>query len=357
MANLYGSNTFGTTPKHPRFSFDDVLLVPRYSEIPSRKDVEASVVFPLNSGLENYVFDHPFIPANMDTVSGLEMASFIMKSGGLGILHRFMSKEESIKAVTKLKLIHTGMFAVSVGVSDSEYERAKACYDAGSSWFCVDTAHGDAKYMYDFVEKLKKSLPACKIIAGNVVTPDAIHRMKNAGVNMAKVGIGGGSICLSRVVAGHGFPQLSAIQECASVGLPIIADGGIRDPGDAVKALAFGASMVMLGSAFAGCTETPGEVSMVNGAYSKVYRGMASKEAHIDHFGGISDWKTAEGVSTTVPFKGEASGVLKHYIGGLNSGLSYSGCRTIKELHDWSEYVFVSPSVVHENRPHIFNRS
>jgi IMP dehydrogenase len=268
-----------------------------------------------------------------------------------------MSIEDSVAATLKLKNIYTGAFAIAVGVSDFEFERARRCYEAGASFFCVDVAHGDSRYVYEFIAKLRKELPLCKVIGGNIVTSAAVTRMKNAGAHVCKCGIGAGAACSTRVVTGHGFPQLSAIQECSGHGLPIIADGGIREPGDAVKALAFGASMVMMGGAFSGCTETPGDVSQASGVYSKSYRGMASKEANLDFFGSMADWKTAEGVATMVPFKGEASGVLKHFIGGLNSGLTYSGCRSINELQKKAEFVFVSSSVVNENRPHILSRN
>ncbi len=333
-----------------KFTFDDVLLVPRRSSIKSRKDVDTSVHHNVLGA-----FSHPFIPANMDTVSGETMVVEVVKNGGLGMLHRFMTVKESEKHVRKfleIGLLNT-KFAISVGISEEEFERLKACYEAGAKVFCVDVAHGHSDYVIDFIKKSKDMFPDIVIIAGNVVTPEGVYDLATAGASLAKVSIGCGSICATRGKTGIGYPQLSAIIECSNGSIPIIADGGMRSASDVVKALAAGADFVMSGRMFAGCDETPGSVISKDGQLVKEYRGMASKEANESFFGYMPEWKTAEGISSYVPIKGSMKRVLNDYLGGLRSGMTYCDARTLKELKEKATFVKVSNNTVLENHTHI----
>ncbi len=334
-------------------TFDDVLLVPSHSYIKSRADVDTSVKMgPFN-------FKIPIISSNMDTITGYQMAIKMHYLGGLGILHRFNTIEENVKEFIMVKN-HNANAAVSLGINEN-LERAKALWDAGAQIFCVDVAHGHNSYVFNFVEKLKHHFPASYIIAGNVVTSDAVRYLKQANCDAVKVGIGPGSVCSTRQKTGFGFPQFSAILECANQGLFIIADGGCRFPADIVKSLFAGANMVMLGGMLAGTGETPGEVirdKTLLGGYPqcgtpyKMFRGMASKEAQEDFMGQMSGWKTDEGISIKVPYKGSVDAVVADIMGGIRSGLTYAGARNINDLRHNCRYIRITPSAYIEGTPH-----
>lgn len=334
-------------------TFDDVLLVPGYNHIESRKDVSTE------ARLGPYKFSIPIISANMDTITGVEMAIAMNTYGGLGILHRFCAIDANRRnygEVVDFIGNPTGV-AVSVGVGDKEFERFVTLYKAGARIFCIDVANAHSKLVGRMIKTIREwrndPLTQLFIIAGNVATYAGADYLVSMGADAVKVGIGAGSVCTTREKTGFGVPQLSAIMDCARVDVPIIADGGMRKPGDVVKALAAGASMVMLGGMLAGTDETPGNTDGFN---KKTYRGMASVEAQEDQFGGVADWKTAEGIAIDVKAKGPVGNIIKDVIGGLRSGLTYAGARNIAELHRKANFIEVSNATMIEGTPHASER-
>ena len=331
------------------FTFDDVLLVPAYNHYESRQHVELSVTD--RSG--KLSLQLPVMTANMDTITGSAMANFIGGKGGIGVLHRMMSIDRN---VAEFRRCRNTVF-VSVGCADEELTRAEALRDAGATHFVVDVAHGHARYVGKTLKNLRQLLPDACLMAGNVATYAGADYLASVGADIVKVGIGPGSVCTTRLKTGHGVPQLTAIQDCARCDRSIVADGGIRHPGDIVKALAFGADFVMIGGMLAGTRPTPGrKVKDRKGGWVKAYRGMASREVADEHHGGIAEWKTAEGVSVTVPYRDDEEAIVADLVGGLRSGLTYAGSRTIRELQRKLNYVVITPSGWHEGTPHKTSR-
>ena len=254
--------------------------------------------------------------------------------------------------------------AAAIGVGDREYERAKILAEAQVDALVVDTAHGHSKGVLEMVRKLKQQFPHIDVVAGNVATANACKDLIEAGVDAIKVGIGPGSICTTRVVAGIGVPQFSAVFECAEFarkhGVPIIADGGIKLSGDVVKALAAGASSVMIGSLFAGTDEAPGEMVLYQGRAYKVYRGMGSLGAMAlgskDRYGqsAIEDLGklVPEGIEGQVPYRGSLSSNIFQLVGGLRSGMGYVGAKNLNELFEKAEFITISNAALKESHPH-----
>ena len=342
MPNLIKSNAL---------TFDDVLLVPQYSEIASRKEVD------LSTKLFDVPFPTPICSANMDTVTESLMAQKMFNLGGLGILHRYATPETIL---TWIKEIHTaeGLAVPSIGVKPEDFATAMRYVEEGVLAINVDIAHGDSGHMIMMVNKLAKA--GVNVIAGNVATKEGACRLANAGAKVIKVGIGPGSLCTTRIITGHGVPQLSAIEDCATVknffpDVTIIADGGIRNSGDCVKALAFGADMAMVGSLLAGTEESPGQqVQLENGLF-KAYRGMASRDARNSVTQTDSSY-TPEGESTYVKFQGPVTHVIQQLVGGMRSGLSYSGVSNIKDLQRYAQYVTITGNGMAESKPHLLTR-
>jgi IMP dehydrogenase len=334
-------------------TFDDVLLVPGYNGIKSRQDVTTSVE------IAGRTFDSPLVSSNMDTITGVKMANLMGEFGGLGILHRFMSIEENVEAF--LQCSDPKRVGFSIGVGEAGMMRAEALVAAGGEICCVDVAHGHSKEVNRTVKHLREKYgDNILIIAGNVATYAGADYLAAAGADVIKVGIGCGSVCTTRIKTGYGVPQLSAIYDCHKVDRYIIADGGIRTPADAVKALAAGADLVMLGGMLAGTDETPGRVieKVVDGraVRFKQFRGMASREAQEDFMGSMSEWKTAEGVSVEIPCRGSARDVVKDIMGGIRSGLTYSGAATIKDLQRKAQFLEITPAGRVEGTPHAIGR-
>lgn len=336
-------------------TFDDVILVPGYNGIRSRQNVTTSVEIGTRS------FEIPLITANMDTITGGEMAKMMAELGGMGILHRFLSVDDNVKMFTDLK--RPDRVGVSIGIGDRGIERAEALVAAGAQIVCVDVAHGHSKEVNRTIRALReKYSDNVLIIAGNVATYAGADYLAAAGADVIKVGIGSGSACTTRIKTGFGVPQLTAIQDCRKVDRTLISDGGIRFPADAVKALAAGADMVMLGGILAGTAETPGEVIERQGESGqtikvKKFRGMASKEAQDAFMGGMSEWKTAEGVSMEVPVTGSAKEIVRDIMGGIRSGLTYCGALTIKDLQRKAQFMEITPAGRIEGTPHGLNRT
>lgn len=327
------------------FTFDDVLLVPSYNHYESRKHVEISSTD--KSG--KLTLKLPIMSSNMDTVTEDSMANFMGDKGGIGVLHRFCSIETNVEMYKKCK--HRTF--VSVGCSEKDLERVAALRDAGAQHFCIDVAHAHARYVGKTLKSLRDMLGenAC-ILAGNVATYAGADYLASCGADIIKVGIGGGSVCTTRIKTGFGIPTLTSIRECARVDRSIVADGGIKAAGDIVKALAFGADFVMIGSLLSGTRPTPGEVKIVDGKKVKQYRGMASAEAQEDFIGVMTDWKTAEGVATYVPYREDEEKIIADFIGGLRSGLTYAGSADIRELQRKLDYVLITPAGRYESLPH-----
>lgn len=330
---------------HTAFTFDDVLLIPSYNHYESRRLVDIAVT----DRTQKLRLELPVMTANMDTITGAKMANFIGSKGGIGFLHRFMSIEENVAEFKRCAY----PTVVSVGCSEDELQRAEALRDAGANHFCVDVAHAHARYIGRTLKQLRTLLPEQCLIAGNVATYAGADYLASCGADIIKVGIGGGSVCSTRIKTGFGMPTLASVQECARVDRSIIADGGIRTPGDIVKALAFGADFVMLGGLFAGTEPTPGEViTKADGTQVKMYRGMASREAQDDFMGTMPEWKTAEGVATEVAYRDNEDAIVADIIGGLRSGLTYGGAATIRELQRKLNYTLISTAARIESLPH-----
>jgi len=326
------------------FTFDDVLLVPAYNHHESRRLVDIQARDQLNK----LKLSLPLLSANMDTVTESAMANFMASKGGMGVIHRFMSIDRNVE---EFKKTNAKAF-VSIGCTEKELARAEALRDAGAEYFCLDVAHAHAKYVGHMLKRLREMLPEACLMTGNVATYAGADYLSSCGADIIKVGIGGGSVCTTRIKTGFGVPMLSSIQECARAGRSIVADGGIRTPGDIVKALAFGADFVMIGGMLAGTRPTPGVVQTTNdGQKFKQYRGMASKEAQ-DDFSNMSDWKTAEGVAVEVLYREDEDAIIADIIGGLRSGLTYGGASTIKELQRKLDYRIVTNASRVESLPH-----
>ena len=464
-------------------TFDDVLLVPKYSDITSRSQTDLSTKLS-----RNITINIPFVSANMDTVTESSMAATMARAGGIGIIHRFLTIQEQANEVLKVKrsgsvmienpysissdksiqyaldyaenkeisgllvvdsnskligivterdLLFAGsngtisdvmtkdvvtakpgvslddakdilhkhrieklpiiddsgiikglitskditnntdypnaskdkkgrpLVGAAVGVKGDFLERSESLLDAGVDVLVVDIAHGHSENAISTIRNIKKAFPNCELIAGNIATAQGAEDLIKAGVDAVKVGVGSGSICITRVITGSGVPQLTAVMDCAKIGndhgIPIISDGGTRTSGDATKALAAGASSVMVGSMLGGTDESPGTVLTKNGKRFKVYRGMASLAASIGRkskeTGSISldddlnDY-VAEGVEAMVPYKGTVTDILKQLAGGVRSGLSYCGAHTIPQMQENAEFIKMSRAGFAESQPH-----
>ncbi|MBI1663645.1 MAG: IMP dehydrogenase [Nitrosopumilus sp.] len=464
-------------------TFDDVLLVPKYSDITSRSQTDLSTKLS-----RNITINIPFVSANMDTVTESSMAATMARAGGIGIIHRFLTIQEQANEVLKVKrsgsvmienpysissdksiqdaldyaenkeisgllvvdsnskligivterdLLFAGsngtiadvmtkdvvtakpgvslddakdilhkhrieklpiiddsgiikglitskditnntdypnaskdkkgrpLVGAAVGVKGDFLERSESLLDAGADVLVVDIAHGHSENAISTIRNIKKAFPNCELIAGNIATAQGAEDLIKAGVDAVKVGVGSGSICITRVITGSGVPQLTAVMNCAKIGndhgIPIISDGGTRTSGDATKALAAGASSVMVGSMLGGTDESPGTVLTKNGKRFKVYRGMASLAASIGRkskeTGSISldddlnDY-VAEGVEAMVPYKGTVTDILKQLAGGVRSGLSYCGAHTIPQMQENAEFIKMSRAGFAESQPH-----
>ncbi|MEX2192938.1 MAG: IMP dehydrogenase [Nitrosarchaeum sp.] len=465
-------------------TFDDVLLVPKYSDITSRTQTNLSTKLSRNISI-----NIPFVSANMDTVTESSMAVAMARAGGIGIIHRFLTIKEQANEVLKVKrsgsvmienpyVIHldktvqdavnyaeekeiSGLLVIdsnsklagivtdrdllfetdtshlikdvmtkdvvtakpgvsldeakkilhkhrieklpiidesgfikglitskditniedypsaskdkkgrplvgaAVGVKGDFMERTESLLEAGADVLVVDIAHGHSENAINTIRNIKKAFPKCELIAGNIATAQGAEDLIKAGVDAVKVGVGSGSICITRVITGSGVPQLTAVFDCAKIGkdydIPIISDGGTRTSGDATKALAAGASSVMVGSMLGGTDESPGTVLTKNGKRFKIYRGMASLGASLGRkskeTGSISfdedlnDF-VAEGVEAMVPYKGTVTDILKQLTGGVRSGLSYCGAHTIPQMQANAEFIKMSGAGFAESQPH-----
>ena len=313
-------------------TFDDVLLVPAYSEVLPR-EVSLKGRFSRNIGLES-----PFASAAMDTVTEARMAIAIARKGGIGVIHKNMTAEKQADEVAKVKAEGLKV-AAGVGITADVLDRVEKLVKAGVDAIVLDSAHGHSKGVIDALRAVKAAYPALDVVVGNIATAAAARDLIAAGADGLKVGIGPGSICTTRIVAGVGMPQLTAIADVADVA------------GDAA-----GASCVMCGSMFAGTDEAPGDIVEVDGVKMKGYRGMGSIDAmeagSADRYFQKGAKKLVpEGVVARVPYKGSVEDVIFQLEGGLRSGMGYCGARDLTALHK-AQFVKISPATVKENHPH-----
>ena len=328
-------------------TFDDVLLVPQYSEILSRKTINLSSELDMKRR-----YELPVVSSPMDTVTGATMASAMSKAGGLGIIHRYDSIDGQCDRVRRTD----GKKAAAIGVTGDYLDRATALIKSGCDILCIDVAHGHHALMRHALKTLRNTIGYdIHIMAGNVATLQAFNDLADWGANSIRVGIGGGSICSTRIQTGHGVPTLQSVMDCSQSDRPValIADGGIKTPGDIVKALAAGADFVMLGSMLAGTAESPGQVFYGEGGQYKSYRGMASVEAQIDWRGHTA---SVEGVSHTIPYKGSVVEILMGIEGSIRSGLSYTGALNLSQLRSKSKFIKQTSAGQTESSTHIKSR-
>jgi IMP dehydrogenase len=327
-------------------TYDDIQLIPAYSEIESRQNI--SLTTRLST---NYSIRVPLIASPMDTVCDSEMAIAMAELGGVGCIHRFMSIEEQ---GLQTKIVRTkaqdAVVMAAIGANGDYLERALELVNSGVNVILIDVAHGYHSFVRDALINLKKNLPShIDIIAGNIATAKAAEALQEWGADGLRVGIGGGSLCTTRVKTGFGVPNVTSLIDVSSVAkVPVIACGGIRNSGDIAKALAVGANSVILGSLIAGTKEAPGAmIEKANGLYKR-YRGAASLETKSIHGQAT---RNVEGESTVVPFKGKVKFVVDGLLDGLRSALSYAGAERLSEY--FPEYVVVTNAGVREAQPHL----
>ncbi|MDF9744508.1 guanosine monophosphate reductase [Natrinema salsiterrestre] len=323
-------------------SYGDVLLVPNRSPVDSRSTVDLST-----SLTPDVELDAPLVSAAMDTVTEAELAIELSRVGGFGVLHRFLTPDEQAEQVARVAAADERVGA-AVGIDEDYVGRCRKLIEAGVDVLVVDVAHGHLERTLEAVEILRAEFPETDLVAGNVATPAGVEDLAAAGADCVKVGIGPGSHCTTRKVAGAGVPQLTAVDDCATAAeeldVTICADGGIRTSGDAVKALMAGADTVMLGSLFAGTEEAPGAVVEVDGARYKRSRGMATTTSAEKRDDKDADVRADEGVEALTPYKGPVADVVEEFCAGVQSGLSYCGGLTIPDAREKAEFIRVAPS-------------
>lgn len=355
----------------PGITFDDVLLLPGYTDF-SRKQVDLSVALH-----PTIVLKMPIISSPMDTVTEAEMAIMMARNGGLGVIHRNLSIEAQAAVVREVKAVSVTnpsessvdvegnlLVAAAVGVGEDFEERVQKLITSDVDLLCIDSGHGNTAIQIEAIEKIKQLNPRIPIMAGNVASADGAKNLVKAGADIIRVGMGPGSICTTRIITGMGVPQLTAVIEAVrgveETDAKVIADGGIRQMGDIAKALAAGASAVMLGSMLAGFQESPGDSVELNGQMFKKYRGMGSlgamKKGGAERYGQsvqTPDKKLiAEGVEGLVPFKGSGEDFLTQVAGSLKSSFYYIGGRTLEEFQEKAQFIRITPAGLKESHAH-----
>lgn len=375
-----------TIKRERALTYDDVLLVPQYSEVlPVDVALSSNLVTTdiHKSCSKQLQLPIPFFSSAMDTVTEFSMAKKMAQMGGIGVIHKNMSIEQQAHIIMQLKASSAEslpghqsslddqnklLTAAAIGVGPLEQQRVQALITAGVDIILIDTAHGHSlgviemvKYVRNLVTKISRPI---FIVAGNVATAQGTEALIKAGADIIKVGIGPGSICTTRIVAGVGVPQLQAILDCAPIcqqyQKQMIADGGIKASGDIVKAIAAGANFVMLGSLLAGTDESPGEKISIDGKKYKTYRGMGSLGAMVqgskDRYGQASvehkQKLVAEGVSGLVPYQGSLENVVYQLMGGLRAGMGYLGAKNYKELQNFAHFITITQAARIESLPH-----
>jgi IMP dehydrogenase len=338
-------------------TFDDVLLIPRYSSVlPSETNLNINLGNNLNLKI-------PFLSSAMDTVTESGMAIAIGQKGGLGVIHRNLSIQKQFEEIKKVKNKNL-ITAAAVGTANEDLIRAKSILDAGVDLIVIDTAHGHSEKVIKILRKIKKISSKIPVCVGNIASGEAALKLYNEGADILKVGIGPGSICTTRIIAGIGVPQITAVMEVKksmkNKKIKIISDGGIKFSGDIAKGLAAGADAIMMGSIFAGTAESPGKKFKYKNKFYKVYRGMGSigamsagssnryfQKNHKDKSKFVP-----EGVEARVFYKGPVSKILHQLQGGLRSSMGYMGAKIIKEIQKKARFVKITKAGFYESMVH-----
>ena len=338
-------------------TFDDVLLTPKYSDVlPSETDISLNLSKKINLKV-------PFLSSAMDTVTESKMAIAIAEAGGIGVIHRNLNIKKQSKEVIKVKKKKL-IVGAAIGTNNEDLERARSLINNGCDLIVIDTAHGHSAKVLKTLSKLKKINSNFPICVGNIATAEAAKKLYNSGADIIKVGIGPGSICTTRMVAGIGVPQISAIMEVKGVlknkKIKIISDGGIKFSGDLAKALAAGADAIMMGSIFAGTDESPGKKFKIKGKIYKQYRGMGSIGAMSSgsanryfqkNFKDKSKF-VPEGVEGRVEYKGNVSKIIYQLKGGLRSSMGYIGAKNLNQISKNAKFIKITKAGFYESMVH-----
>lgn len=349
----------------PALTYDDIQLVPGFSSVSSRQKIKLETKLSRNHNLLM-----PLVASPMDTVCEEEMAYKMFLMGGVGCIHRFMSIEDQCKQIEVLRYkiygegfggpfenwgedYGSGKKAIpimaAIGVGEEGMSRADALVQSGVNVLLIDVAHGHHQNVIDMISYCKEKHSKVDVIAGNIATAEAAEDLQNAGADGLRVGIGGGSLCTTRIKTGFGIPNVTCIEEISRVAkVPVMADGGIRSSGDIAKALGVGAHCVMIGSLIAGTDEAPGKIIETRSGLSKRYRGSASLETKSAHG---QEQRNVEGESTTIPYKGGVKFVINGLLDGVRSALSYAGSEDLDNFHP--KYIQVTNSGLREAQPHL----
>ena len=329
-----------------KLGFKDVMIRPKRSTLKSRAQVSLDRTFTFRNSKKKWS-GIPIIAANMDTVGTFEMAEALSKEKIMSAIHKHYSLEEWDNFLKKQSDSIYEYIALSTGTGKADEEKIKTIIEKHPKiqFLCIDVANGYSEYFVEFVQRARKNFPDKTIIAGNVVTGEMVEELILAGADIIKVGIGPGSVCTTRIKTGVGYPQLSAIIECADaahgLGGHIISDGGCKIPGDVAKAFGGGADFVMLGGMFAGHDESGGEIMEENGKKFRLFYGMSSQTAMDKHSGGVAEYRASEGKTVKVPYKGPVSETVKDILGGVRSTCTYVGAAELRELSKRTTFIRV----------------
>ena len=344
-------------PIKEALTFDDVLLLPQYSSIvPSNTNLTLNISKSIRLKL-------PFISSAMDTVTESRMAIAMAKNGGMGIIHRNLEIKQQVNEIKKVKK-HNLNVGAAIGTSKKELIRAKSLIDCGTSMLVIDTAHGHSKNVINILNKIKKFSKNISICVGNIATSEAAKILYDSGADILKVGIGPGSICTTRMVAGIGVPQITAILNVKKAmrkkNIKIISDGGIKFSGDIIKAIAAGADAIMMGSIFAGTEESPGKKFKLKNKYYKLYRGMGSigamssgsSERYFQKNYKDKSKFVPEGVESRVVYKGSVKNIIYQLQGGLRSSMGYIGAQKLSDIQKKSKFIKITKAGFYESMVH-----
>lgn len=325
-------------------TFADVQLVPCHSTVKSRKEPDVSTTVGMDK------LSVPVVASPMNSVCEEQMSWLLNAEGGTSVIHRYMTVQKQIEKVKSLKYCENNAihFYVAVGATGDFLERVAALREVGQKHFCIDVANGHSLVVLEATRKIKKAFSDVVLMTGNVCSYQGASDLAHNGIDVIRVGIGNGSRCITRLVTGFGVPQMTALEDCWRIkqdypNVSLISDGGIKNSGDAVKALVF-SDAIMVGNLLAGTDESPGAIhkDAVSGQMFKDYAGMASAEARSEWFDGAATSFVPEGVSIRVPYKGDASTVIQKMVSGIKVGMSYCGAKTLAELRQNARFVRVT---------------